>query len=291
MKKKSTGHELAKNDCNQLPEGWISTTIGKIGKVVSGGTPSSKEPSYWGGSINWIAPSDLSGYTQKIISEGRKSLTEEGLKHSSAKLLPKGSVLFSSRAPIGYVAIASSELCTNQGFKNLIPAGGVFNEYVYYFLKGAKRLAEERASGTTFLEISGKSFSGLPIPLPPLAEQKRIVAKIEELFSELDAGVANLKAAREKLKIYRQSLLKFAFEGKLTADWRAQQKKGDSPTAKELLERIKTERDQLKGHLMKKLDVPSHQRASAQNFIRTFHHQLSVMFWTEYSGNSGIPLP
>ena len=101
-----------------------------------------------------------------------------------------------------------------------MPANGVFNEYIYYYLKGAKQLAEKRASGTTFLELSGTAFGLFPFPLPPLNEQHRIVAKIEALFYELDKGVESLKTAREQLKVYRQAVLKHAFEGKLTAQWR-----------------------------------------------------------------------
>ncbi len=157
---------------------------------------------------------------QSLLSKGNKSITEEGLKNSSAKVMPAGSVHFSSRAPIGYAAISAEPLATNQGFKSLVPVQGILNEYVYYYLKASKQLAEKRASGTTFLELSGKAFGLLPIPIPPLNEQKRIVAKIEELFSELDNGIAALKNAREQLKVYRQAVLKHAFEGKLTAKWR-----------------------------------------------------------------------
>ena len=205
-----------------LPESWILTTVSELGNVVSGGTPSTKEPSYWNGEINWISPSDLTGYTNKFISKGAKSITKDGLKNSSAKIMPSGSIHFSSRAPIGYTAISASDMTTNQGFKSLVPATGVFNEYIYYYFKSAKQLAETLATGTTFKEISGSAFSKMPVPLAPFNEQHRIVVEIEELFSELDQGIDNLKTAQAQLKVYRQALLKHAFEGKLTAEWRAQ---------------------------------------------------------------------
>jgi type I restriction enzyme S subunit len=107
-------------------------------------------------------------------------------------------------------------LCTNQGFKSIVPNNAIDNIYLYYFLNSAKKQAEELASGTTFKEISLTNFSSLKIPLPPLAEQHRIVAKIEELFSDLDKGIETLKTAHQQLKIYRQAVLKYAFEGKLT---------------------------------------------------------------------------
>ncbi len=132
-------------------------------------------------------------------------------------------------------------MTTNQGFKSLVPADGIFNQYIYYYFKSAKQLAESVATGTTFKEISGSAFSKMPVPLPPTAEQHRIVAKIEELFSELDQGVASLKTAREQLKVYRQSLLKNAFEGKLTAAWRAAHA-DQLETAAALQQRIARER-------------------------------------------------
>jgi len=225
-----------------IPTHWQWTTLDKLGKIISGGTPSTKESSYWGGEINWISPSDLTGYTEKRITRGAKSITDKGLKNSSARLMPKGSVHFSSRAPIGYVVISNEEITTNQGFKSLVPEQGVFNEYIYYYLKASKQLAESRASGTTFLEISGKAFGQLPVPLPLEEEQKRIVAKIEELFSELDSGIASLKTAQEQLKIYRQALLKHAFEGKLTEQWR-KDNANKLETPEQLLARIQTERE------------------------------------------------
>lgn len=156
--------------------------------------------------------------------------------------MPAGSVHFSSRAPIGYTVISTCDISTNQGFKSLVPAAGVFNEYIYYYFKSAKQLAESLATGTTFKEISGSAFSKMPVPLPAAAEQQRIVAKIEELFSELDKGVENLRIAQQQLKVYRQALLKHAFEGKLTADWRAQNPdKLESSDA--LLARIQQERE------------------------------------------------
>lgn len=229
----------------EIPQVWKWVEIKALGEIVSGGTPSTKETSYWGNDINWISPADLTGYTEKTICRGAKSLSHEGLAKSSAKLMPAGSIHFSSRAPIGYVAISSQPLSTNQGFKSIVPAQGIYNEYVYYYLKAAKNIAEERASGTTFREISGSAFGKLPFPLSALPEQNEIVAKIEELFSELDNGIESLKKAREQLKTYRQAVLKYAFEGKLTQEWREQQiQAGNLPEpAEKLLERIKEERE------------------------------------------------
>jgi type I restriction enzyme, S subunit len=200
----------------KISNNWQTFKLSQIGEIISGGTPSTSVPEYWNGDVSWITPADLSGYVEKTIAKGRKSITERGLKNSSARIIPKGSVLFSSRAPIGYVAIASKELATNQGFKSIIPNSKVDSEYLYYFLKHAKQKAEEAASGTTFKEISLKKFAELEITLPKIETQRLIVSKIEELFSELDKGVEELKTAQQQLKVYRQTVLKWAFEGRLT---------------------------------------------------------------------------
>jgi type I restriction enzyme S subunit len=166
-------------DTTQLPPGWLWTTLGEIGIVKAGGTPSTGNSENFGGEIAWITPADLTGYKKKFIRNGRKNLSEKGLKSSSAILLPRGTVLFSSRAPIGYVVIAENPVSTNQGFKNLIPFDFVFNEYVYYYLKGSKKLAESFGSGTTFKEVSASRFAKIPIPICPMPEQHRIVGKVE----------------------------------------------------------------------------------------------------------------
>lgn len=225
----------------ELPKGWVWIRLGEITSVMSGGTPDTKDELNFGGDVVWITPADLSGWDDKYISHGARNITDRGLKSSSAVLLPKGSVIFSSRAPIGYVAIAATELCTNQGFKNFIPFDGLYNEYLYYYLKASKSLAESFASGTTFSELSASRAATLPVPFPPTSEQHRIVAKIEELFTRLDAGIESLKKIKAQLKRYRQSILKHAFEGKLTAEW-CQSHQHELEPASVLLERIKQER-------------------------------------------------
>lgn len=187
---------------------WQNLQLQDIGSIVAGGTPSTKNPNNFGGDVAWITPADLTGYTDKYISKGKRNLSKTGLKNSSAILLPKGSVLCSSRAPIGYVVIAENEIATNQGFKNIVPNTKIANsEYLYYFLKGNKDLITSFASGTTFLEVSAKRFSAIPIPVPPLAEQKRIVRKIEELFGVIDRDIQRLTDTLEQLSQFRQSVL------------------------------------------------------------------------------------
>ena len=226
----------------EIPNSWKWATIKQLGDVVSGGTPSTRVPEYWGNDIVWFTPSDLTGYKSKFIAKGAKSLSSKGLANSSARVISAGSVMFSSRAPVGYVAINNVPAATNQGFKSVVLHHKIFNEYVYHYLKSAKYIAEERATGTTFEELSGSAFGALPIPIPSFNEQHRIVEKIEALFNELDKGVDSLRAAKTDLGLYRQSLLKAAFEGKLTADWRARNP-DKLESSDVLLARIRQERE------------------------------------------------
>lgn len=224
-----------------IPASWAWERLGKVCVVASGGTPDTKDDAnFKDGTIPWITPADLSGYRDKQIAFGERNITQKGLDESSATLLPTGTVLFSSRAPIGYVAIASVPVSTNQGFKNFIPPTQLFPDYLYFYLQRAKPIALELASGTTFLEISAKRVAQIPLPLPPLPEQHRIVEKIEELFSDLDAGVASLERAKANLKRYRASVLKSAVEGRLTEEWRKEHPQAED--GQMLLDRILRER-------------------------------------------------
>ena len=162
------------------------TRLNVIGQIVGGGTPRTNESSYWdNGSIPWITPADLSGYNEKFIIAGTRKITERGLAESSAVLMPPGSVLFSSRAPIGYCVITKNEISTSQGFKSIIPVSSKMSEYIYHYLKAQVSEISSRSSGTTFKEISGAEFGNTIIALPPLAEQHRIVAAIELIFDQL----------------------------------------------------------------------------------------------------------
>ena len=198
-----------------IPDSWRWATMGEIADVIGGGTPRTDNPEFFGGKIPWITPADLSGYTSKTISHGARNITQSGLDNSGARMMPTGSVLFSSRAPIGYVAIAANPVSTNQGFKSFVLRDGIFPDFVYYYLQSARELIVNYASGTTFLEISGKKAAQIPFPVAPLQEQECIVKEIEKQFTRLEAGVSALKHIQANLKRYRSSILKAACEGRL----------------------------------------------------------------------------
>ncbi|MBI5285323.1 MAG: restriction endonuclease subunit S [Chloroflexi bacterium] len=224
-----------------VPKTWAWTTAGAVAAVVGGGTPATTEPANFADTgIPWITPADLSGYREKFITRGKRSISDAGLSSSGARLMPAGTVLFSSRAPIGYVAIAAGPVATNQGFKSFVLHDGLYPDYFYYYLQRGKELAVARSSGTTFAEISGKSAAEIPVAIAPLPEQRRIVAEIEKQFTRLDAAVAGLERVRANLRRYRAAVLDAACSGRLvpTEAELAQAEGREYESGEALLERI-----------------------------------------------------
>lgn len=158
---------------------WKTCTIGDLGTVVGGATPSTKEmDNYEGGTISWITPKDLTGITSRFISQGERNITEKGFKSCSTQLMPPHSVLFSSRAPIGYIAITNQEVCTNQGFKSIVPNEDTDYMFLYYLLKYNKDMIENLGGGTTFKEISGSTMRGIKVSIPASIEEQRQIASV-----------------------------------------------------------------------------------------------------------------
>lgn len=206
-----------------LPDGWKIVNVGDVAEIVGGGTPKTTVPGNFtqDGGHPWLTPADLTDYTNKYISRGRRNLTDQGLKTSSAKYMPTGTVLFSSRAPIGYVAIASNPVTTNQGFRSFIPSELIDPEYLYYALKLSRSEAEQLASGTTFPELSGTKAKSLRIPLAPMEVQRALVRVLDESGSASSSATSHLNNARRAVARLRQSVLSAACAGRLTEKWRA----------------------------------------------------------------------
>ena len=170
----------------KIPDSWLFVRLKEIGSIIGGGTPRTSNESYWDGNIDWITPADLSNHGDIYISHGSRSITELGLKGSSATLMPAHTVLYSSRAPVGHIAIAANALATNQGFKSVVPYDTRMSLFVYFCLKERTPSIVLRATGTTFKEISGTAMAETIVPLPPLREQKQICNKIRSLFTVLE---------------------------------------------------------------------------------------------------------
>ena len=187
---------------------WAKYKLSELGAIVGGATPSTSVEKYYGGEIAWVTPKDLSSFSGRYIECGERNITEEGLNSCSAQLLPAGSVLFSSRAPIGYVAIAKNPIATNQGFKSLVPdTKKVDSLFMYYLLKYNKNRIEAMGSGTTFKEVSGATMKNIEVNLPPLAEQKRIAA----ILGALDDKIELNRRINANLEEQAQALFKSWF--------------------------------------------------------------------------------
>jgi type I restriction enzyme S subunit len=195
---------------------WKEYKLGEVADVIGGGTPSTTILEYWNGDIAWITPRDLTGYTKVYIKHGDRFITNEGLVNSSTRILPAGTVLLTSRAPIGYVAIAENALCTNQGFKNLIIDSKLAdNLYVYYWLKNNTEFLQSIGTGSTFAEISGNTVKGIDILLPPLPEQKAIASVLGSLDDKIDL----LHSQNNTLEQMAETLFRQWFIEEAKEDW------------------------------------------------------------------------
>lgn len=163
---------------------WSKGSVSDFGEIVSGATPSKDIDEYFcSDGIVWLTPKDLTSTGNKFIYKGETDITEAAYHSCSTKLLPKGSVLLSSRAPVGCVAIAMTDLCTNQGFKSIIPKSEFGTAFVYYFLKENRQLLESHSSGTTFMEISGNVLKAIPVSIPPEELTKKFSSICEPIFA------------------------------------------------------------------------------------------------------------
>ena len=163
---------------------WSKGSVSDFGEIVGGATPSKDIDEYFcSDGIVWLTPKDLTSTGNKFIYKGETDITEAAYHSCSTKLLPKGSVLLSSRAPVGCVAIAMTDLCTNQGFKSIIPKSEFGTAFVYYFLKENRQLLESHSSGTTFMEISGNVLKAIPVSIPPEELTKKFSSICEPIFA------------------------------------------------------------------------------------------------------------
>lgn len=243
MQKEEGGRQ--KVVANALPSSWCVATLADIARSCGGGTPSKSDPSYWvGGTVPWVSPKDMKVFD---LRGSEDHVSEKALSRLS--LIPANSILVVVRSGILSrilpVAINHLPVTVNQDMRAFVPAPEINPRYIAWQLLANQRevLSKCAKDGTTVASIEASALASFPLALPPPAEQHRIVAKIEELFSELDKGVESLKTAREQIKVYRQALLKHAFEGKLTAEWRtANRDKLESADA--LQARIQRERQE-----------------------------------------------
>ena len=197
---------------NKPHTNWKKLKIEYCAEVIGGRTPSTKKKEYWDGDISWITPKDLSNYNNRYISKGSRNISEKGLKYSSARLLPKNSVLLTTRAPIGYLAISKKELATNQGFKSLIMKNGNVPEFFYYLLKNNISKLLQYASGTTFMELNATNLKSIEFYIPEVKEQKRIASILSALDDKIELNNKTNKILEKMAQtIFKEWFINFNF--------------------------------------------------------------------------------
>jgi type I restriction enzyme S subunit len=197
-----------------MREGWKNKNIEEISKILNGRTPKTKIKEYWDGDIAWITPADLGKNKSIYVSNTSRKITKLGLEKSSAKLFPSNSIVLSTRAPIGHLAINTIEMSTNQGCRGIVPTKECDTKYLFYFLYSNVELLNNLGTGTTFKELSTKALATLSIPIPPLPEQKQIVAILDKAFAAIDQAKANIEKNIENVKELFQSKLNEIFSQK-----------------------------------------------------------------------------
>jgi type I restriction enzyme, S subunit len=204
--------EFAESELGLIPKGWEVKQIGNVCTVVGGGTPKTKVAEYWeGGDILWATPSDMTSKNCPVIYNTSRKITQEGLNNSAAKLLPSGSVIMTSRATIGYSAITMKELCTNQGFINVVCNKDISSYYMLFYLKHSKDKIIGLANGSTFLEISRKVFKEIDIVVPP----KHILEKFNEIVEPIIQSIYQFEVEIQKLTNLRDTLLPKLMSGEI----------------------------------------------------------------------------
>ena len=199
----------------EIPAGWEDCEIKDIAEVVNGATPLTTNPDNYGNAIIWITPNDLSNQKSKFVSCGERSITQNGYDSCSTTLMPAGSVLMSSRAPIGLMAIAEVELCTNQGFKNFVPFDMTDNYFIYYYVKEHMSQVEQLGAGTTFREVSRDTI--LKFPILKISDRE-LYSKWYEHIDSICKEQKNLLLQTRNLTHLRDSLLPMLMNGQVTVE-------------------------------------------------------------------------
>ena len=196
-------------------EDWEEKKLGNVCNILNGGTPKTGVKEYWNGNVKWITPKDMGKLSSKFVDDTPRKITSLGLQKSSAKLMPSNSLILSTRAPIGHLAINTSEMATNQGCRGIVPLNDINTQYLYYFLSNSTDLLNRLGTGATFRELSTKALSSVKIPLPKIRIQDKIVAKFNILSANIKKLETNYQQKLTGLEELKKSILQKAFDGEL----------------------------------------------------------------------------
>jgi type I restriction enzyme S subunit len=188
---------------------WEVKRLGEVAEIIGGGTPSTFVSDYWNGNINWFTPTEIG--TEKYVFDSVRKITKDGLINCSARILPIGTILLTSRAGIGDIGILKKEACTNQGFQSLVAKDGFYNEFLYYLVSTLKNVLIQNASGSTFLEISPNKIKQIQISIPSIEEQTAIAT----ILSDMDAEISQLEARRAKTAQLKQGMMQELLTGRI----------------------------------------------------------------------------
>ena len=194
-----------------MKNGWQTKTLGEVCEVMNGGTPKTGVPEYWDGKHRWITPAEMGKRLSPYVADTERKITDLGLRNSSAQMLPPHSVILSSRAPIGHLVINTETMATNQGCKGLIPGSQLQHKFLYYYLSSIVDLLNSLGTGATFKELSGGKLKEVTLPVPPLAEQRRIVGILDEAFEGLATAKANAEQNLQNARALFESHLQAVF--------------------------------------------------------------------------------
>ena len=194
-----------------MKKGWQTKTLGEVCDVMNGGTPKTGVPEYWDGNHRWITPAEMGKRLSPYVSDTERKITDLGLRDSSARMLPPNSVILSSRAPIGHLVINTEPMGTNQGCKGLIPRSQIEHKFLYFYLSSIVDLLNSLGTGATFKELSGGKLKEVTVPVPPLAEQQRIVGLLDEAFEGLATAKSNAEKNLQNARALFESHLQSVF--------------------------------------------------------------------------------
>ena len=199
---------------------WQLASLDVVAQIVNGGTPRSDVPDYWGGDVQWLTPKDMGQMSCREIASTPRTITEAGLRNSSARMVPANSIILSTRAPIGHLAINTQPMAFNQGCRGIVPSDQLDHEFLYYFLLASRSALDGLGTGATFKELSAAALKSFQIPLPPLDEQRRIVAVLDQTFAATDRARTNAELNATASENLPKEWLQGLFQN--SADWPVQ---------------------------------------------------------------------